>query len=168
VVGILEYETSVAPRENKVWCRSDHEEPLVEALRRREPTAADELVATYHGRAYRLAISITGSAPDAEEAVAQETSMRVVRAAAVQMSPVLYSREATVEKLVRDIHELGDRRVAFATFPEIVVPYYAYFSFVQAPAQNIAGPEQRKLLESCWSAGRRSPYSSQIPNGPCQ
>jgi nitrilase len=33
--------------------------------------------------------------------------MRVVRAAAVQMSPVLYSREATVEKVVRKIHELG-------------------------------------------------------------
>lgn len=68
-MGILEYETSVAPRERKVWCRSDHEEPLVGALRRRESTAAEELVARYHGRAYRLAIRITGSAPDAEEAV---------------------------------------------------------------------------------------------------
>ena len=44
-MAILEYETSVAPRENKVACRPDHEEPLVGALRRREPTAADELVA---------------------------------------------------------------------------------------------------------------------------
>jgi DNA-directed RNA polymerase specialized sigma24 family protein len=69
VVGILEYETSVAPRKNRVWCRPDHEEPLVGALRRREPTTAEELVARYHGRAYRLAIRITGSAPDAEEAV---------------------------------------------------------------------------------------------------
>lgn len=33
----------------------------------------------------------------------------------------------------------------FATFPETVVPYCPYFSFVQAPLQNIAGPEQRKL-----------------------
>ena len=33
--------------------------------------------------------------------------MRVVKAAAVQLSPVLYSREATVEKVVRRIHELG-------------------------------------------------------------
>ena len=67
-MGTLAYETSVAPRENNVWCRSDHEEPPVGALRRRSPTAAEELVARYHGRAYRLAIRITGSAPDAEEA----------------------------------------------------------------------------------------------------
>jgi RNA polymerase sigma-70 factor (ECF subfamily) len=78
VVAILEYEPSVAPRENKVWCRSGHEEPLVGALRRREPTAADDLVATYHRRAYRLAISITGSAPDAEEVV-QDAFWSVIR-----------------------------------------------------------------------------------------
>jgi RNA polymerase sigma-70 factor, ECF subfamily len=78
VVAILEQETSVAPRENKVWSRSDHEEPLVRALRRREPTAADELVGTYHRRAYRLAISITGSAPDAEEVV-QDAFWSVIR-----------------------------------------------------------------------------------------
>src|SRR5512147_1623689 len=73
--------------------------------------------------------------------------MRVVRAAAVQLSPVLYSREATVERVVRKIHELGQEGVQFATFPETVVPDYPYFSFVQPPFQNIAGPEQRKLLD---------------------
>ncbi len=73
--------------------------------------------------------------------------MRVVRAAAVQMSPVLYSREGTVEKVIAKIHELGREAVQFATFPETVVPYYPYFSFVQTPLQNIAGPEQRKLHE---------------------
>src|SRR5262245_65079463 len=73
--------------------------------------------------------------------------MRVVRAAAVQLSPVLYSREGTVEKVVQKIHELGRQGVQFATFPETVVPYYPYFSFVQSPLQNIVGPEQRKLLD---------------------
>ena len=73
--------------------------------------------------------------------------MRVVKAAAVQMSPVLYSREGTVEKVVRKIHELGQQGVQFATFPETVVPYYPYFSFVQSPYQNIVGPEHRKLLD---------------------
>jgi nitrilase len=73
--------------------------------------------------------------------------MRVVKAAAVQLSPVLYSREGTVEKVVRKIHKLGWQGVQFATFPETVVPYYPYFSFVQPPWQNIAGPEQRKLLD---------------------
>jgi nitrilase len=73
--------------------------------------------------------------------------MSVVKAAAVQMSPVLYSREATVAKVVRQIRELGARGVQFATFPETVVPYYPYFSFVQPPFQNIAGPEQRRLID---------------------
>src|SRR5262245_43938448 len=73
--------------------------------------------------------------------------MRVVRAAAVQLSPVLYSREGTVDKVVQKIHGLGHTGVQFATFPETVVPYYPYFSFVQSPFQNITGPEQRKLLD---------------------
>jgi nitrilase len=73
--------------------------------------------------------------------------MRAVKAAAVQMSPVLYSREATVARVARKIHDLGQQGVQFATFPETVVPYYPYFSFVQTPLQNIAGPEQRKLIE---------------------
>jgi nitrilase len=73
--------------------------------------------------------------------------LRTVKAAAVQLSPVLYSREGTVDKVVGKIHELGEQGVQFATFPETVVPYYPYFSFVQAPVQNIAGPEQRKLLD---------------------
>jgi nitrilase len=71
----------------------------------------------------------------------------IVKAAAVQISPVLYSREGTVEKVVEKIHELGRQGVQFATFPETVVPYYPYFSFVQTPLQNIVGPEQRKLLD---------------------
>ena len=69
--------------------------------------------------------------------------MRVVKAAAVQLSPVLYSREGTVEKIVRTIHQLGQQRVQFATFPETVIPYYPYFSFIRPPFQNIVGAEQR-------------------------
>jgi len=73
--------------------------------------------------------------------------MQIVRAAAVQLSPVLYSREGTVDKVVRRIHQLGRERVQFATFPETVVPYYPYFSFVQSPYQIIAGREHLKLLD---------------------
>jgi nitrilase len=73
--------------------------------------------------------------------------VRVVKAAAVQLSPVLYSREGTVEKVVRKIHELRREGVQFATFPETVVPYYPYFSFVQSPHQIIAGREHLKLLD---------------------
>jgi nitrilase len=73
--------------------------------------------------------------------------MRTVKAAPVQVSPVLYSREGKVEKVVRKIHDLGQQGLQFVTFPETVVPYYPYFSFVQTPLQNIVGPEQRKLLD---------------------
>jgi nitrilase len=71
--------------------------------------------------------------------------MPVIKAAAVQLSPVLYSREDTVAKVVKKILELGRQGVQFATFPETVVPYYPYFSFVEAP--YLMGAEHYKLLD---------------------
>ncbi|WP_394835928.1 Nit6803 family nitriliase [Pendulispora rubella] len=71
--------------------------------------------------------------------------MTIVKAAAVQISPVLYSREGTTDKVVRKIIELGRQGVQFATFPETVVPYYPYFSFVQPPYGMAA--EHLRLLE---------------------
>ena len=71
--------------------------------------------------------------------------MTVIRAAAVQLSPVLYSREKTVEKIVGKIAELGRRKVQFATFPEAIVPYYPYFSFLQAPFKLAA--EHLRLMD---------------------
>ncbi len=71
--------------------------------------------------------------------------MTKVRAAAVQISPVLYSREGSVERAVAKIDELACRSVQFATFPETFIPYYPYFSFVQRPFEMSA--EQLKLME---------------------
>ena len=71
--------------------------------------------------------------------------MTVVKAAAVQISPVLYNRDGTVEKIVAKIDELGDRGVQFATFPETIVPYYPYFTFLQAPFE--IGPQHQRLLD---------------------
>jgi aliphatic nitrilase len=45
-------------------------------------------------------------------------AVTTVRAAAVQLRPVLYSREGTVERVVAKIDELATREVEFATFPE--------------------------------------------------
>jgi len=58
--------------------RADRDRRLVRALRLLEPTAADQLVATYGDRAYRLAVRITGNEQDAEEAV-QDAFWSVVR-----------------------------------------------------------------------------------------
>src|SRR5574339_1039029 len=82
-----------------------------------------------------------------EQHQAKGISMRVVKAAAVQLSPVLYSREGTVDKVVRKIQELGRQGVQFATFPETVVPYYPYFSIVPSGYQIIVGSEFLKLLD---------------------
>ncbi|MBB4188634.1 aliphatic nitrilase [Sinorhizobium terangae] len=71
----------------------------------------------------------------------------IVRAAAVQISPVLYSREGTVAKVVKKIRELGKQGVRFATFPETLVPYYPYFSFVQSAIEMMQGKEHQRLLE---------------------
>ena len=68
-----------------------------------------------------------------------------VKAAAVQISPVLYSRAGTVEKVVNKIRELGSKGVQFAVFPETVIPYYPYFSFVQPP--YLQGKQHQLLLE---------------------
>ncbi len=57
-----------------------------------------------------------------------------VRAAAVQLSPVLFSREGTTEKVCRAIDHAARQGAALVVFPEAVVPYYPYFAFVLPPA----------------------------------
>jgi nitrilase len=79
--------------------------------------------------------------------------MTVIKAAAVQLSPVLYSREGTVDKVCLQILALGREGVQFATFPETVVPYYPYFSFVQPPSRMSA--EHHRL-----SGTYRSPFTA--------
>ena len=73
--------------------------------------------------------------------------MTIVKAAAVQISPVLYSRQDTVAKIIAKIVELGERGVQFAVFPETIIPYYPYFSFIQPPVQIRGGKEYLRLLD---------------------
>jgi nitrilase len=92
--------------------------------------------------------------------------MTIIKAAAVQISPVLYNREATVEKIVAKVHALARGGVQFATFPETIVPNYPYFSFVQRPfemaaehlkhiaqAVEVPSPETRAIADACRHAG---------------
>jgi aliphatic nitrilase len=71
--------------------------------------------------------------------------MTIIKAAAVQISPVLYSRDGTVEKIVAKLGELGRHGVQFAVFPETIVPNYPYFCFVQRPFEMVA--EHLKHIE---------------------
>jgi aliphatic nitrilase len=67
----------------------------------------------------------------------------IVRAAAVQLSPVLHSRAATTEKVLAAVAEAAAAGATLAVFPETVVPYYPYFSFVTPAAQM--GAEHLRL-----------------------
>jgi len=58
--------------------RPDRDRDLLQALRGREPMAAEHLVTGYGERAYRLACRITGNGSDAEEVV-QDAFWTVVR-----------------------------------------------------------------------------------------
>lgn len=73
--------------------------------------------------------------------------MTIVKAAAVQISPVLYSLAGTVEKVTAKIRELGRQGVQFATFPETILPYYPYFCFVQSAFDMKMGKEHQRLID---------------------
>lgn len=70
---------------------------------------------------------------------------RKVRAAAVQLSPVLFSLEGTTRKVCEKIAEAAAQGAELVVFPETVVPYYPYFSFIKAPA--VIGAEHLLLLD---------------------
>jgi nitrilase len=68
-----------------------------------------------------------------------------IRAAAVQLSPVLFDREGTTEKVLRAIAEAAAQGVQIIVFPETFIPYYPYFSFIQPPV--LMGKEHMRLYE---------------------
>ncbi len=70
---------------------------------------------------------------------------RNVRAAAVQLAPVLHSQSGTMEKVLKAIEEAAKEGAELVVFPETFVPYYPYFSFV-LPAV-LMGKEHMKLYE---------------------
>lgn len=70
---------------------------------------------------------------------------RTVRAAAVQISPVLFSRDGTMEKVLQAIAQAATEGAQLIVFPETFVPYYPYFSFVQPPV--LMGKDHLRLYE---------------------
>jgi aliphatic nitrilase len=72
-------------------------------------------------------------------------SARKIRAAAVQLAPVLGSRAGTTEKVCAAIRAAASEGAELVVFPETVIPYYPYFSFIQAPVAM--GKEHMRLYE---------------------
>jgi aliphatic nitrilase len=61
------------------------------------------------------------------------------------MSPVLFDRAGTVEKVVARIAEAAVQGAELVVFPETIVPYYPYFSFIKPPAAF--GADHVQLIE---------------------
>jgi aliphatic nitrilase len=72
---------------------------------------------------------------------------RVVRAAAAQIAPDLKSADGTLAKVLETIAAAAQQGVQLIVFPETLVPYYPYFSFVKPPVQQ--GPEHLRLMGLC-------------------
>ena len=72
-------------------------------------------------------------------------TFQTVRAAAVQMSPVLFSREGTTAKVLQAIKDAAREGAQLIVFPETFIPYYPYFSFIEPPV--LMGRQHMKLYE---------------------
>ncbi|WP_019502851.1 Nit6803 family nitrilase [Pseudanabaena sp. PCC 6802] len=72
-------------------------------------------------------------------------NLKIVRAAAVQIAPVLFSRDGTTEKVLEAIAKAAQAGAQLIVFPETIIPYYPYFSFVQPPV--LMGKEHMRLYE---------------------
>lgn len=69
----------------------------------------------------------------------------IIRVAAVQIAPVLHSRDGTTEKVLASICQAAEQGAQLVVFPETFIPYYPYFSFVQPPV--LMGGEHMRLYE---------------------
>ncbi|WP_030005911.1 Nit6803 family nitrilase [Picosynechococcus sp. NKBG042902] len=70
---------------------------------------------------------------------------KTIRAAAAQISPVLFSCAGTTEKMLEIITQAAKEGVQLIVFPETFVPYYPYFSFIEPPV--LMGKSHLQLYE---------------------
>ncbi len=70
---------------------------------------------------------------------------RLVRAAAVQISPDFDTPDGTLTKVCNAIGEAAAKGVQIIVFPETLLPYYPYFSFVRPPVAS--GADHLRLYE---------------------
>jgi nitrilase len=70
---------------------------------------------------------------------------KIVRAAAVQITPVFESADGTWQKVCEYITKAAAEGAHVVVFPETFIPYYPYFSFIRPPM--LSGAEHLKLYE---------------------
>jgi aliphatic nitrilase len=68
-----------------------------------------------------------------------------LRVAAVQVAPVLFNREGTTEKVIKNVKKCGEEGVRLAVFPETFIPSYPYFAWVNPPA--VIAEQHQRLFE---------------------
>ena len=73
------------------------------------------------------------------------SASRMVRAAAVQITPDFNSADGTINKVCDYISKAAADGAQMVVFPETLVPYYPYFSFIRPPM--LSGAEHMKLYE---------------------
>jgi nitrilase len=61
------------------------------------------------------------------------TNSRIIRAAAVQISPDLESLQGTLDRVLAAISEAASKGAELIVFPETFIPWYPYFSIVHDP-----------------------------------
>jgi aliphatic nitrilase len=69
----------------------------------------------------------------------------MVRAAAAQIAPDLDSADGTLARVLQTLREAARRGVELIVFPETLIPYYPYFSFVLPPV--LQGAPHMLLIE---------------------
>jgi len=73
------------------------------------------------------------------------TSPRSIRAAAAQITPDFDAPDGTLAKVCAAIDEAAAKGVQIIVFPETLLPYYPYFSFVRPPVAS--GADHMRLYE---------------------
>ena len=68
-----------------------------------------------------------------------------IRAAAAQISPDLEAPDGTTNKVLETIDRAAAQGVQLIVFPETLLPYYPYFSFVKPPVAT--GADHLRLYE---------------------
>ena len=58
------------------------------------------------------------------------------RVAGVQLSPLLFDRDGTTEKITKAVAKCGSEGIRLAVFPETIIPNYPYFALTDPPLLN--------------------------------